>query len=370
VSINKAFVVKNSFEVSTDLVLANADTRKVGIAITNPRYLLDVAGGIGATDFYLTGIGTFVDELNVGLGGTVLTVLGIGNSIGIGTALPQYLLDIRSPVSTGQTALYIQGDVEITGSILFNNAELLNTTTQDLNVIGISSLNNVFLEGYVSAGNTTGQAGQVLISTGVGVTWKDTSTFRTTTAFTATLNQNVFPVQYAIGQPIDVFLNGVKLSSSEFGATNGTDVILPNLCFGGETVEIISYEFEFPLSFSGVTIQEEGSVVGTGVNMINFIGSAVTAVSLGAGSTIFVNAQLPLTSSSEVEVGIITTTLLDSLNGNITNLSCNDVDVSGIVTATGGFVSTANTTPITIGLIGNLLTFNAVGIGSTTFILF
>jgi hypothetical protein len=146
-SINKNFVVKNGFEVSTDLILANADTNKVGIGTTNPHYKLDVAGGIGATDFYLTGIGTFVNELNVGLGGTVLTVLGIGNSIGIGTALPQYLLDIRSPVSTGQTALYVQGDVRITGDlslddVTLDDAEIQNlTVTEALNVTspGISA---------------------------------------------------------------------------------------------------------------------------------------------------------------------------------------------------------------------------------------
>jgi hypothetical protein len=146
-SINKNFVVKNGFEVSTDLILANADTRRVGVGSTNPQFTLDVAGGIGATDFYLTGIGTFVDELNVGLGGTVLTVLGIGNSIGIGTALPQYLLDIRSPVSTGQTALYVQGDVRITGDlslddVTLDDAEIQNlTVTEALNVTspGIST---------------------------------------------------------------------------------------------------------------------------------------------------------------------------------------------------------------------------------------
>jgi hypothetical protein len=40
----------------------------------------------------------------------------------------------------------------------------------------------------------------------------------------------------------------------------------------------------------------------------------------------------------------------------------------GIVTATG-FISAANTTPISITLDGNQLTFSAVGIGSTTFTL-
>ena len=156
-SINKNFVVKNGFEVSTDLILANADTNKVGIGTTNPQYKLDVAGGIGATDFYLTGIGTFVDELNVGLGGTVLTVLGLGNSIGIGTALPQYLLDIRSPVSTGQTALYVQGDVRITGDlslddVTLDDAEIQNlTVTEALNVTspGISTFG-----GYVDINNS------------------------------------------------------------------------------------------------------------------------------------------------------------------------------------------------------------------------
>lgn len=41
---------------------------------------------------------------------------------------------------------------------------------------------------------------------------------------------------------------------------------------------------------------------------------------------------------------------------------------AGIVTATG-FISAANTAPISITLLGDQLTFTAVGIGSTTFTL-
>jgi len=147
VAVNKNFVVKNGFEVSNDLILANAETRRVAISHTNPKYTLDVSGGIGATDFYLTGIGTFVDELNVGLDGTVLTVLGVGNSIGIGTALPAYLLDIRSPVSTGQTALYVQGDVEITGDLNVDDINLDEGSvrqllvTEGLLATGVSTFN-------------------------------------------------------------------------------------------------------------------------------------------------------------------------------------------------------------------------------------
>jgi len=157
VSISKNFVIKHGLEVSTDLILANADTRRVGIAITNPRYTLDVAGGIGATDFYLVGVGTFVNELNVGLGGTVLTVLGIGNSIGIGTALPAYLLDIRSPVSTGQTALYVQGDVRITGDLNLDDVTLDDATIQNLTVteaLNVTSPGISTFGGYVDINNS------------------------------------------------------------------------------------------------------------------------------------------------------------------------------------------------------------------------
>jgi len=45
------------------------------------------------------------------------------------------------------------------------------------------------------------------------------------------------------------------------------------------------------------------------------------------------------------------------------------VHVQGAVRATNGFISVGNTTPIQITLVGNNLTFTAVGIGSTTFTL-
>jgi hypothetical protein len=135
-AVNKNFVVKNGLEVDTNLILANADTNKVGIGTTVPRYTLHVhgsaaaVGGIGATNITVSGIGTFENELRVGVGGSIFSViagpLGVGQSVGIRTANPSYLLDVRSPVSTGQTALYVQGDVRFTGittseSTLFGN---------------------------------------------------------------------------------------------------------------------------------------------------------------------------------------------------------------------------------------------------------
>ncbi len=70
-----------------------------------------------------------------------------------------------------------------------------------------------------------------------------------------------------------------------------------------------------------------------------------------------------LTGDSNFNVGIGTTISPSKLTvtGNIS--------VSGIVTATEGFISVGNTTPIKIQLVGNQLTFDAPGIGSTTFTL-
>jgi hypothetical protein len=168
VSINKNFVVKHGLEVSTDLILANADTRRVGIASTNPRYTLEVNGGIGATDVYITGIGTFQSKLNVGLGGTYLSV---GSSIGIGTSLPEYLVDIRSPVSTGQTALYVQGDVRITGDLNLDDAEIQDLTVTDtLFVAGLSAFSsNVFINAGLNVSGVTTLGGYADINNSVDI---------------------------------------------------------------------------------------------------------------------------------------------------------------------------------------------------------
>jgi hypothetical protein len=418
-AINKAFVVKNGFEASTDLIVADAVTRRVGVGTTVATHTLHVNGGIGATTLVVSGIGTFTNELNVGSNGSVLTALGIGGSVGIGSTLPSYLLDVRSPVSTGQTALYVFGDVEITGITKANAVDFAN-----LIVSGIATFNNVTLEGYVSAGNTFGKLNQILISTGVGVTWKDPGSLRTTTTFTANAAQTTFSVAYNLNAAVDVFINGVKLANTEFIATNGTTVILNDACFGDETIEIITYELDFPASFSGVTIREEGSPVGTNINTINFVGLAITATATGTASTISIDAQPPLNSDSQVIVGIITATsaivgthlgsgttinstginvtgiitatdgfvssnttinssgidvtgiitatsaIVGTYLGSGTTINSTGINVTGIITATDGFVSTANTTPIQIQLVGNLLTFEAVGIGSTTFTLF
>ena len=140
-AVNKNFVVKNGLEVNQNLIFANANTNKVGIATTVPGYELDIAGGIGVTNAYVSGITTVINEFRVGTSGTVFTVIaglpgaaGAGVSVGVGNSTPEYLLDVRSPVSTGQTALYVYGDMRVTGDINLDDITLDDATIDNLSV--------------------------------------------------------------------------------------------------------------------------------------------------------------------------------------------------------------------------------------------
>jgi hypothetical protein len=113
-----------------------------------------------------------------------------------------------------------------------------NQTT--LSVVGISSFSDVVLNGSVRAGSTTGVDGQYLKSTGIGVTWASFPTLRTENTFTATSGQDTFNVFYNVGF-LDIYINGVRLTESEYTSSNGTSVVLNEACFGGEIVDILAY---------------------------------------------------------------------------------------------------------------------------------
>ena len=144
-AVNKNFVVKNGIEVAEDLIFATSDLDKVGIGSTIPTTTLDVKGqGIAAEDGKFTGILTATSELNVGLGGTVITALESG-LIGLGTASPEYNVHIvrPNPEASGNisTALYVDGDLTVTGRVESNSITVDESIdTLNLNVTGIATI--------------------------------------------------------------------------------------------------------------------------------------------------------------------------------------------------------------------------------------
>lgn len=135
-AVNKNFVVKNGLEVASNVILADATTKKVGIGSTQPEFTLEVSGGIGATDVSVTGFTTLTQDLQVGTSGSVFYVSDSNNNVGVGTSVPNpiYTLDVRSPVSTGQTALYVYGDMRVTGDINLDDITLDDASIQNLTV--------------------------------------------------------------------------------------------------------------------------------------------------------------------------------------------------------------------------------------------
>ena len=128
-AIDKDFVIKNGLQVNENLVFADPDTNKVGIGTTEANRKLVVIGDgevsqslavgttITAERIAVTGVSTAQSGLDVGIGGTVITASVLNKQIGINSTNPTYTLDLRGPVSTGTTAAFIFGDVEVTGTI-------------------------------------------------------------------------------------------------------------------------------------------------------------------------------------------------------------------------------------------------------------
>ena len=332
-AINKNFVVKHGLEVNTNLIVANADTKKVGIGITNPQYLFDVRGGLGVTDAYVSGIAsiavgvvtdlsgtnisysgigiistlysnvgvvtslnvsgvsTVLTEFNVGTGGTVLTALNTG-LVGVGTTNPGYALHVIGPATGVGTALYVDGDVRITGDInvddiTFDDATVENITVTDTLLVG-----------------SGGGSGIATIGT-LGVTGVTTTQHLSVSGIT-TLGSS----------------NGIGTVTIGIGTTalfvDGNARVIGNLSIGRGTVII-----------DGVnnTIN-----IGSGTSSIVIDGSTgnISATSITVGVSTFVTT-----------LGVTTATEFISQTINVSGVSTlGTVQVSsGIITATSGIVT-------------------------------
>jgi len=226
-AVNKNFVVKNGLEVNSDLLLADATNSRVGVGTSVPSYTLHVLGGIGATDLRVTGVTTLSSDLKVGAGGTGFVVVtdsstGAGRSVGIRTDLPEFTLDVRGPVSTGTTALYVYGDTRITGDlfvddITFDDANMQDLTVTDtLTVAGITTL--------ASSGGITTTGGQLYVASDISA-----SGVITATSFTG-LGQ--------IGVASEGTFVGTGVTLVDFKTTSGTNVQSVDISSGIASVTI------------------------------------------------------------------------------------------------------------------------------------
>ena len=197
-----------------------------------------------------------------------------------------------------------------------------------------------------------------------GIEWAPFPSIRTRDTQTASSGQTSFTFNYNVGY-VDVFVNGVKLTDSEFTATNGTSVVLAVGSFVGDIVELVSYntvsasggahgignvvEDTTPqlggnLDLFNKTVEGTGSVNMTGVvTATKFFGdgSGLTGVTasgsgviikdsgttVGTAQTINFGDNLDVT---PVSAGIVTIT--GSAGVDTSQFNVNKLDVSGIST--------------------------------------
>ena len=183
-----------------------------------------------------------------------------------------------------------------------------NTQISGTLTVGVGTNNSG--NGNISIGGTTGDVGQYLRSTGVGIEWADFADVRDSQVTVATAGQTTFPFtanelnQYNPSF-IDVYVNGVRLTASEYVASNGSNVVLNSACFAGDIVELISYNTN---------------------NITNGMG----------GSTIGINTLATSTLTHVNASGVITATSFYGDGSNLTNLALASnaayANVSGIAT--------------------------------------
>ena len=187
---------------SNNLITSDITNDRIGINSTSPTATLDVVGIISATSFYgdgsnITGISTNnITDYGVGLGG------GGGGAIGIQSG----------------------------GTSITSAASTIN---------------------FVGAGITMADDGSV---TDIYIPISTRSVSRTV----ATQSQTTITgLTYSVGY-VDVYLNGSKLDSTEFTATNGTSVVLTTGASANDVIEIVAQNVSATtvVSSDGITQSE------------------------------------------------------------------------------------------------------------------
>ena len=326
-------------------LVTSVTTAAVGTALT-------VAGDSGSVDIDL------LSETLTVAGGTNLTSVGSGNT-----------LTINLDNNISLTSVVASGIITATSGFVGNvTGNLTGNVTGNINSSGVSTVTNLTIGGYVSIGNTIGSANQVIASTGVGVTWKAFNDLlpqtRTTQTFTATASQTLFSFAYNVNF-LDVFVNGVKLSSGEFTASNGTTITLSDPSFVNDNVEFVSYATLGAGTGQVSSLNDLTDVTLTGIttgNILAYNGSEFVNTSTLSNIT-----ALDATTTATIETAIAAapnnfTSLNISGVSTVTSLNATNINASGIVTATSGFVGNV-TGNLTGNVTGNI---NSSGVSTVT----
>ena len=317
-------------------------------------------------------------------------------------------------------------DIDVDGHTNLDNVSIAGVTTGttinattfvgngdfvELDVDGHTNLDNVSIAGVTTFSGkigvhdgTTGGNGQYLRATGTGVTWGSFPTMRTSQTFTASAGQTTFSFTYNVGF-LDVYVNGVKLTSSEFTANSGTQVVLSVGSFVGDIVELVSYfttsyaagepgitelvqdptpQLGGNLDLFNKTVEGTGNVnmtgvvtatkfVGDGSSLSGIVASGSGVVVKNSGSLVGTAGTIDFGSNlsvTPVSAGIVTITGSAGGGSGISTISgvvniVNDLDVDGHTNLDNVSIAGVVTATTFVGAVNGNVTGNATGLSGT-----
>ena len=129
-AVNRNFVVKNGLTVNTSLLFVDSATNRIGIGSTVPSTVLDVIGGIAATDLQLSGVSTISGAI-YGDGGVAAIQIGTGISIAGITTLAG-----SGGITTTGGDFYVGGDLYVGDDVEFDSISGRELSISGLGTIG------------------------------------------------------------------------------------------------------------------------------------------------------------------------------------------------------------------------------------------
>jgi hypothetical protein len=198
-----------------------------------------------------------------------LATAGLASEEYVGTQLGLATTGLASEAFVGLSTVNLTNQTYVDNKVGLATSGLLGTNGVDLHLNTSSAAVNQVLGWNGSDYDWVNQ------SSGGGGTLSYAS--KTVSFYTATSLQTTFNATYTVGY-VDVYVNGVKLSESEYIATNGTSIVLNTGATSGDIVEIIGFE----MLLGGVEVRDSGSSVGTAATILDFSTNlSVTSVSSG-----------------------------------------------------------------------------------------
>ena len=133
---------------------------------------------------------------------------------------------------------------------------------------------------------------------------------QTRDSFTATSGQTSFATGGYTPNFLDVYLNGVKLASADYTATNGSDVVLASGASTGDILEVVAFStFEVANVSGGGMFKGDNGTVGSRAGDI----FRINEQELNTNTTIDADENASATGPLTVASGITLT-----VNGNLT----------------------------------------------------